>query len=85
MESETNFSAIAPTAFDGKNYQMWAIRMETYLETLDLWETVEEDYEVPALPANSTMARMKEYKERKTRKSKALQQSLSPFSHRSCL
>ena len=45
--------------------------METYLEALDLWEVVEEDYEVLALPANPTMAQMKVHKERKTRKSKA--------------
>ena len=49
---------------------MWAIRMETYLEALDLWEVVEEDCEVPKLLANLTMAEMKVHKERRTRKSK---------------
>jgi hypothetical protein len=29
--------------------------METYLEALDLWEAVEEDYEIPALPNNPTI------------------------------
>ena len=71
MEGETNFSPIAPTTFDGTNYQMWVVRMETYLEALDLWEVVEEDYEVPALLANPTMAQMKVHKGRRTRKSKA--------------
>ena len=70
MEGEANFSIITPTAFDGTNYQMWAVRMATYLEVLDLWEAMEEDYEVPALPANPTMASMKVHKEKKTRKSK---------------
>ena len=70
MEGEANFSIITPTAFDGTNYQMWAVRMETYLEALDLWEAMEEDYEVPALPANPTMAQMKVHKAKNTRKSK---------------
>lgn len=32
---------------------------------------VEEDYEIPVLPGNQTMAQIKLYRERKTRKSKA--------------
>ena len=71
MEGESSFSAVAPPVFDGENYQMWAIRMETYLEALDLWEAVEEDYEVPPLLANPTLAQIKAQKEKKTRKSKA--------------
>ncbi|XP_047260888.1 uncharacterized protein LOC107856101, partial [Capsicum annuum] len=45
--------------------------METYLDALDLWEVVEEDYDVPTLPNNPTMAQIKAHKEKKTRKSKA--------------
>ncbi|XP_073314961.1 uncharacterized protein [Primulina huaijiensis] len=71
MESESHFSSMAPPVFDGENYQMWAVRMETYLDALDLWEAVEEDYEVQPLPANPTMAQIKTQKEKKTRKSKA--------------
>lgn len=71
MEGESSFSSMAPPIFDGENYQMWAVRMETYLEALDLWEAVEEDYEVQPLPANPTVAQMKTQKEKKTRKSKA--------------
>ena len=36
MEGESSFSVIAPSVFDGDSYQMWAVRMETYLEALDL-------------------------------------------------
>jgi len=71
MEAEASFSSIAPPVFDGDNYQIWAVRMETYLDALDLWEAVEEDYEIPALPNNPTMAQIKAYKEKKTKKSKA--------------
>ena len=71
MEAKASFSQIAPPIFDGENYQLWAVRMETYLEALDLWEVVEEDYEVSPLLNNPTMAQIKNHKERKTRKSKA--------------
>ncbi|XP_052193857.1 uncharacterized protein LOC127802191 [Diospyros lotus] len=71
MEFESNLTTIASQVFDGTNYQMWTVRMETYLEALDLCEAVEEDYEIPALSANPTMAKIKAHKEKKTRKSKA--------------
>lgn len=71
MEVEANFSSVTPPVFDGENYQIWAVRMETYLDALDLWEAVEEDYDVPALPDNPTMAQIKAHKEKKTKKSKA--------------
>ncbi|XP_049356429.1 uncharacterized protein LOC125821049 [Solanum verrucosum] len=71
MDSENNFSRMAPPIFDGENYQLWAVRMETYLEALDLWEAVEEDYEVNPLPTNPTVAQIKSHKENKTIKSKA--------------
>ena len=41
------------------------------MDALDLWEAVEEDYEIPALPNNPTMAQIKAHKEKKTKKSKA--------------
>ena len=52
MGGESSFSTVAPPVFDGDNYQMWAVRMETYLEAVDLWKAIEENYEVPPLPAN---------------------------------
>ena len=70
MREESSFSAVALPVFDGDNYQMWAVCMETYLEALDLWEAIEEDYEVPPLPANPTITQIKLQKEKKTRKSK---------------
>ena len=45
--------------------------MTIYLEALDLWEAIEEDYDVPPLLTNPTMAQLKTHKERKTSKSKA--------------
>ena len=45
--------------------------MEAYLEINDLWEVVEENYEVPPLPENPTLTQLKNHKEKKARKSKA--------------
>lgn len=45
--------------------------MQTYLETLDLLEAIENDYEIAPLPNNPTVAQIKNHKERKTGKSKA--------------
>ncbi|XP_019225020.1 PREDICTED: uncharacterized protein LOC109206635 [Nicotiana attenuata] len=81
MEGESVFSSIAPPVFDGENYQVWAVRMEAYMDACGLWEAVEEDYEVFPLPCNPTMTQIKTHKEKKTRKSKAkacLYAALSP-------
>ncbi|KAF3652920.1 putative late blight resistance protein -like protein R1B-14-like [Capsicum annuum] len=47
------------------------VRMETYLEALDLWEAVEDDYEIVPLSNNLTIAQIKSHREKKTTKSKA--------------
>ncbi|XP_010523563.1 PREDICTED: uncharacterized protein LOC104801877 [Tarenaya hassleriana] len=57
--------------FNGDNYPVWAARMQAYLEGMDLWEAVEEDYEIPPLTANPTVAQIRNHKERTTKKAKA--------------
>jgi len=42
METERN-SSLAPPIFYGENYHAYAIKMSTYLEALNLWDTVEEE------------------------------------------
>lgn len=71
MKSENSFTDIAPPVFDGTNYQVWSVRMEVYLDASDLWEAVEQVYEVPPLLENPILAQIKSQKERKLRKSKA--------------
>ncbi|RDY08315.1 hypothetical protein CR513_07467, partial [Mucuna pruriens] len=44
--------------------------MKSYLEVLDLWEVMEEDYEVSPLPDNPTMIQIKNQKEKKNKKGK---------------
>ena len=71
MTSEASLNALAPPVFDGINYQVWAVRMEAYLDASDLWEAVSEEYEVPPLSDNPTMAQIKLHNERRQKKSKA--------------
>src|ERR1044072_9347850 len=71
MDSATPYTALAPPVFNGDNYHIWAARVEAHLEANDLWEAVEEDYEVLPLPNNPTQAQIRNHKERKSRKSKA--------------
>ena len=68
MTSEAPLNALAPPVFDGINYQVWVVHMEDYLDASDLWETVNEEYEVPPLFDNPTMAQIKLHNERRQRK-----------------
>nr|CAN68421.1 hypothetical protein VITISV_031322 [Vitis vinifera] len=54
MEGNSSFSAMAPPVFNGDNYTIWAVRMEAYLDAVDLWEAVDDDYDVPPLSDNPT-------------------------------
>ena len=45
--------------------------IETYLEANDLWEAVEENYDVLPLSDNPALAQIRKWKERKARNSKA--------------
>ena len=56
MEGEGNYSQVALPLFDGEGYDLWSVRMQSYPEGLDLWDTVEENYVVQPLPENPTMA-----------------------------
>ena len=65
-----SFSQVFLSVFDDKGYDLWAIRMESYLEELDLWEAAEEDYIVHLLPENPIIAQIKNHKKRKMKKAK---------------
>ena len=65
---EGNMSHVAIPFFDGESYDLWAVRMQTYLEGLDLWELVEEDDVL--LSENLTVAQIKAHKDKKMRKAK---------------
>jgi len=64
MDVESSFSQIAPLVFDGECYDLWKVKMKSYMEFFYLWDVVEEDYEVFPLPENPTMAQIKHHKEK---------------------
>nr|XP_009765548.1 PREDICTED: uncharacterized protein LOC104217090 [Nicotiana sylvestris] len=71
MTSNT-FPVASSSMFTGDNYQLWAVKMKAYLQSFDMWKAVEEDGEVPTLPANPTLAQIKNYNEEKVKKFKAI-------------
>ena len=66
---EGNMSHVTIPLFDGESYDIWAVRMQTFLEGLDLWEVLEEDD--VSLSENLTETQMKAHKDKKMRKAKA--------------
>ncbi|MCI93344.1 gag-pol polyprotein, partial [Trifolium medium] len=52
-----DFSKVVPPIFDGEGYDLWTVRMKAFLDALDLWEVVEDDYNVSSLPEDSTVSR----------------------------
>lgn len=67
-----------------KGYHIWAARIEAHLEANDLWEVVEEDYKVPPLLENPTVAQIKNQNQKKLRKSKARATLLAAVSPEIC-
>ncbi|XP_049379839.1 uncharacterized protein LOC125844576 [Solanum stenotomum] len=70
MTSNT-LSFNAPQTFNGENYQIWAIKMKSYLEAYDLWEVVMEDKPIQQLTEKSSDAEIKLHSEEKIKKHKA--------------
>ena len=61
MNPEGSSIPLTLPLFDGKSYHLWAFRMEAYLEAGDLWEAVEDVYEVEPLSDNPTVAQIKNH------------------------
>ena len=55
----SSISLLAPQIFVGENYQIWSVKMQTYLEAFDHWEVVAEDEPIAPLPANPTLAQIR--------------------------
>ncbi|RVW62525.1 Retrovirus-related Pol polyprotein from transposon RE2 [Vitis vinifera] len=67
----SSISLLAPQIFAGENYQIWSVKMQTYLEAFDLWEVVAKDKPIAPLPANPTLEQIKAHTDEKTKKFKA--------------
>jgi hypothetical protein len=70
MASNMYFLA-SPPVFTGENYQMWAVRMKTYLQACDFWDAIEQEHESQPLPADPTIAQIRNHREERARKFKA--------------
>ncbi|KAJ4703399.1 Retrovirus-related Pol polyprotein from transposon TNT 1-94 [Melia azedarach] len=57
--------------FTGENYQIWVVKMKSYLKSIGLWDAVETGRDHPPLRANPTIAQMKQYEEELLKKDKA--------------
>jgi len=69
--NSANFSPKTPL-FIGQNFGVWAVKMETYLKAVDLWEIVESDRQPTPLVNNPTITQMKFFNEEKAKRFKAL-------------
>jgi hypothetical protein len=50
---------------------MWAVRMKTYLQACDFWDAVEQQHDPQPLPADLTLAQIRNHSEERARKFKA--------------
>ncbi|KAJ4728947.1 Retrovirus-related Pol polyprotein from transposon TNT 1-94 [Melia azedarach] len=71
MASGSTSYLIVPM-FTGENYQIWVVKMKSYLKSIGLWDAVETGRDPPPLRANPTIAQMKQYEEELLKKDKAL-------------
>jgi len=65
------YSLASPPEFTGGNYQMQVVRMKTYLQACDFWDAVEQEHETQPLPADPTLAQIRNHREERARKFKA--------------
>jgi len=59
-----------------RNYEIKRAKKISYVNVNDPLEAVEQEYEVPPLPNNPTLAQIKNHKVRKQRKSKVIKSKL---------
>jgi len=63
-----NFMA-APPVFSGENFEIWSVKMKSYLEASGLWNVVMS--EIPPLQEDPTVAQIRNYNDEAMRRSKA--------------
>ena len=68
--ASNNLPLNPPLTLTGEIYQIWSVKMQTFLEAYELWKTATEDKPLAALPANPTLAQIKSNNEEKAKKSK---------------
>ncbi|XP_017974456.1 PREDICTED: uncharacterized protein LOC108661543 [Theobroma cacao] len=59
----TGFSASSPPIFSRVNYPFWAVKMRTYLQAFDIWDSIEFGEALVQRHANPTLAQIKQHSE----------------------
>ena len=65
-------AALHVPQFSGENYQIWVVKMRSYLKSFGFWEFVDQDKQIPPLRANPTIAQMKQHEEEKMKRDNAV-------------
>ena len=61
-----------PPLFDGRNYSVWAVKMEFYMKGASLWEYTQEEVAIPALRQNVMVAQIERHEGIIARKNRAV-------------
>ncbi|XP_052479527.1 uncharacterized protein LOC128034730 [Gossypium raimondii] len=70
--ASSGFSPASPPVFNGEGFNIWAVKMRTYLQAFDLWEVVNSDAEPAPLRANPTVAQIRQHTDERTKRHKAM-------------
>lgn len=68
--ASNNLSLVTPPIFIGENYTIWSVKMQSYLESFDLWEVVVEDRTISPFLRYPILAQIKANIEEKTKRYK---------------
>ncbi|KAK0581697.1 hypothetical protein LWI29_016899 [Acer saccharum] len=71
MATSSNATLHVPQ-FSRENYQIWTVKMKSYMKAFGLWDFVNEDKQAPPLRANPTIAQMKQHEKEKMKRDKAV-------------
>ncbi|XP_052484500.1 uncharacterized protein LOC128039849 [Gossypium raimondii] len=66
------FSPASPPVFNGEGFNIWAVKMRTYLQAFNLWEVVNSDAEPAPLRANPTVSHIRQHTDERTKRHKAM-------------
>jgi len=70
--SSNNDSLPPPPVFSAGNYDLWAVKMKTYLRAQSLWDVVENGSNPPPLPNNPTLAQIRNHGDEVAKEGRAL-------------
>jgi hypothetical protein len=62
------YSLASPSVFTSENYQMWAVRIKTYLQACDFLDVVEQEHDPQPLLVDPTLAQITNYFEERAKK-----------------